>query len=97
MDLICDNPRFKSDSGLSQEFWDASKDYEDNVPIWSRLGYTFKEYYLKFGQPDPSTIKPATNFGVYDPSYISSLRRKKSSRHSGLDPESPTSKKPSKK
>ena len=108
MDLICDNPRFKSDSGLSQEFWEASKDYEDNVPIWSRLGYTFKEYYLKFGQPDPSTIKPATNFGIYDPSYISSLRRKKSSRHSeldpesssrhaGLDPASPTSKKPSKK
>ena len=77
MDLIFDNPRFKSDSGLSREFWDASKDHEDNVPIWSRLGYTFKEYYLKFGQPDASTIKPATNFGIYDPSYITSLRRKK--------------------
>lgn len=80
MDLIFDNPRFKSDSGLSQEFWEAYKDYEDNIPIWSRLGYTFKEYYLKFGQPDPSTIKPATNFGIYDPSYISSLRRKKSKK-----------------
>ena len=80
MDLICDNPRFKSDSGLSQEFWEAIKDYEDNIPIWSRLGYSFKEYYLKFGQPDPSTIKPPTNFGVYDPSYISSLRRKKSKK-----------------
>ena len=80
MDLIFDNPRFKSDSGLSQEFWDASKDYEDNVPIWGRLGYSYKEFYLKFGQPDPSTIKPATNFGIYDPSYISSLRRKKSKK-----------------
>lgn len=80
MDLIFDNPRFKSDSGLSQEFWEAYKDYEDNIPIWSRLGYTFKEYYLKFGQPDPSTIKPATNFGIYDPSYISSLHRKKSKK-----------------
>lgn len=80
MDLIFDNPRFKSDSGLSQEFWEASKDYEDNVPIWSRLGYSFKEFYLKFGQPNPSTIKPATNFGIYDPSYISSLRRKKSKK-----------------
>ena len=80
MDLIFDNPRFKSDSVLSQEFWEAIKDYEDNIPIWSRLGYTFKEYYLKFGQPDPSTIKPATNFGIYDPSYISSLRRKKSKK-----------------
>lgn len=80
MDLICDSPRFKSDSGLSQEFWEASKDYEDNVPIWSRLGYSFKEYYLKFGQPDPSTIKTPTNFGIYDPSYISSLRRKKSKK-----------------
>ena len=80
MDLIFDNPRFKSDSGLSQEFWEASKDYEDNVPIWSRLGYSFKEYYLKFGQPDPSFLKPATNFGIYDPSYISSLRRKKSKK-----------------
>ena len=80
MDLICDNPRFKSDSDLSQEFWEALKDYEDNIPIWGRLGYSFKEFYLKYGQPDPSTIKPATNFGIYDPSYISSLRRKKSKK-----------------
>ena len=80
MDLICEHPRFKSDSGLSQEFWEAYKDYEANVPIWGRLGYAFKEYYLKFGQPDPSTIKPATNFGICDPSYISSLRRKKTKK-----------------
>ena len=62
------------------DFSKTLMDYGDNIPIWSRLGYSYKEFYLKFGQPDPSTIKPATNFGIYDPSYISSLRRPKKSK-----------------
>ena len=78
--LIDKCPTFRADFKPSMDFSKTLMDYGDNIPIWSRLGYTFKEYYLKFGQPDPSTIKPPTNFGVYDPSYISSLRRKKSKK-----------------
>ena len=77
--LIDKCPTFRADFKPSMDFSKALMDYGDNIPIWSRLGYSYKEFYLKFGQPDPSTLKPPTNFGVYDPSYISSLRRPKKS------------------
>ena len=75
--LIDKCPTFRADFKPSMDFSKTLMDYGDNIPIWSRLGYSYKEFYLKFGQPDTSTIKPATNFGSNDPS---TLRRKKTKK-----------------
>ena len=76
-ELIDKCPTFRADFKPSMDFTRTLMDYGDNIPIWSRLGYSYKEFYLKFGQPDPSTINPPTDYELFD---LSSLRRKKSKK-----------------
>ena len=75
--MIDNCPIFRADFKPSMDFSKTLMDYGDNIPIWGRLGYSYKEFYLKFGQPDPSTIKPPTDYELFG---LSSLRRKKSKK-----------------